>query len=563
VLRILRAFAWMRWRVLMNSFERTGSRDTMERLSLAVEQILPFLAVALVVPAALGLAGLAGYTGVRLASSQELPITFSVLRYLLLLSVALTILGPILLPASERTNAVRLLLLPIPRRALYVAQSASALSDPWILLAVPVVLSLPVGLAIGGASVAALVALVAGVLFVLALIGLSSLMTTVIYLLVRDRRRGELLALLFIVVQPMLGMLPGVMHGQERRAARTESREPPRERVPAWVRSAGARAFALAPSELYRASVLEGRGGTGRSVRPVAGLIVMGLALHGFGLLAFGRVLDAPGATSSRRSTRSGTSRTIALPGVSPGVSAVATAQVRLGVRTPRGRSILLSPIVAFGVFALLMRRGGGEMEFGFVDLHGGIALAVFATAICLLSILPFAMNQFAIDRSGLTLELLAPLTGLDILIGKAIANALIVAAPAAVCLTLAYAFFPSGSPALWLCIPLGGLGAYALAAPAAAALSAVFPRTVDLNSIGSGSNAHGLAAVFGMAVFLMSAAPPALLALFAVAVLNRPAVAPILLLVWCAIALVISRLLFTLVERLFERRRENLGLVV
>jgi len=172
-------------------------------------------------------------------------------------------------------------------------------------------------------------------------------------------------------------------------------------------------------------------------------------------------------------------------------------------------------------------------------------------------------MNQFAIDRSGLTLELLAPLTGLDILIGKAIANALIVAAPAAVCLTLAYAFFPSGSPALWLCIPLGGLGAYALAAPAAAALSAVFPRTVDLNSIGSGSNAHGLAAVFGMAVFLMSAAPPALLALFAVAVLNRPAVAPILLLVWCAIALVISRLLFTLVERLFERRRENLGLVV
>ena len=268
MLRILRAFAWMRWRVLMNSFERTGSRDRLERLSLAVEQILPFLAVALFVPAALGLAGLAGYTGVRLASSQELPITFEVLRYLLLLSVALTILGPILLPASERTNAVRLLLLPIPRRALYVAQSASALSDPWILLAVPVVLSLAAGLAIGGASVAALIAAVAGLLFVLALIGLSSLMTTVIYLLVRDRRRGELLALLFIVVLPMLGMLPGVMHGQERRTARTESREPARERMPDWVRSAGARAFALAPSELYRASVLEGRGSTGRSVRP-------------------------------------------------------------------------------------------------------------------------------------------------------------------------------------------------------------------------------------------------------------------------------------------------------
>ena len=35
MLRILRAFAWMRWRVLINSLERNSSRDTLERLSLA------------------------------------------------------------------------------------------------------------------------------------------------------------------------------------------------------------------------------------------------------------------------------------------------------------------------------------------------------------------------------------------------------------------------------------------------------------------------------------------------------------------------------------------------
>jgi hypothetical protein len=238
-------------------------------------------------------------------------------------------------------------------------------------------------------------------------------------------------------------------------------------------------------------------------------------------------------------------------------------AQMQLGLRTPRGRSILISPIVAFAVFAVLMRRGTGQMEFGFIALNGGIGLAAFASAICLLSILPFAMNQFAIDRSGLTLELLSPLTDLEILIGKAIANAAIAAAPALVCVTVAYVMFPSGSPALWLSVPLGALAAYALAAPAAAVLSAVFPRAVDLNSIGSGSNAHGIAGLVGMFVFLLGAAPPVLLALLATVVLERPAAAPIMLLVWCALAIVISRLLFIPVAALLKRRRENLGMVV
>ena len=38
MLRILRAFAWMRWRALMNALERTSARDTLERFSLAVDK---------------------------------------------------------------------------------------------------------------------------------------------------------------------------------------------------------------------------------------------------------------------------------------------------------------------------------------------------------------------------------------------------------------------------------------------------------------------------------------------------------------------------------------------
>ncbi len=553
----------MRWRVLVNSIERTGARDTVERFSLAIEQIGPLVALALFVPSASALAGLAGYAGYALGSSAETPVTLEVLRYLLLAGVALTIVGPILLPAGERTNAVRLLLLPIPRPVLYVAQAASALADPWILLAIPIVVALPVGLAIAGALGASLVALVAGGLFLIGLLGISSLATSVMHLLVRDRRRGELLAVLFMVVLPALAIVPGAMRDEERRSGQSERSSRTRtESVPSWVRATGTTAIRLAPSELYRGALVDADAGKLSATTPVVALLASGVVLHGLGLFAFGRLLGSPGSSGARRTAGNTSRRAITLPGVSSGASAVAVSQVRLALRTPRGRSILLSPLAVFVMFSILMRRGGGEMEFGFVDLNGGLALAVFASAVCLLSILPFAMNQFAIDRAGLTLQLLSPLRDTDILIGKAVGNGLIVSVPATVCVAVAYALFPSDPPALWISVPLGALGTYILTTPASAALSSIFPRAVDLNSIGRGSNAHGVAALLGMASFVAGAAPPVLLTLVATSVLGRPRLAPLLLLIWCAIATLIAWLLFLPVAALFNRRRENLGLV-
>ena len=37
MLTTMRAFAWLRWRMFINSLERTGSRDMLERFSLAIE----------------------------------------------------------------------------------------------------------------------------------------------------------------------------------------------------------------------------------------------------------------------------------------------------------------------------------------------------------------------------------------------------------------------------------------------------------------------------------------------------------------------------------------------
>jgi hypothetical protein len=563
MLRILRAFAWMRWRVLVNSLERTTARDTMERLSLAVEQIGPFIVAALFIPSALALAGLAAYTGYALASGTGELLPFAILRYLFLAASLLSVFGPIIFPASERTNAVRLLLLPIPRRVLYIAQAAGTVSDPWILLLLPVVLALPVGLAAGGAIGAGIVGLMAGVLVTVVLIGLSSATTMVLQIVVRNRRRAELFALLFILILPMLGLLPGLMDAQRRREG-PEGRATGDANLPGWIREGGRRAVALAPSELFASAI---RSGTAHDVTGstshVAGLLAEAVVLHGFGVLAFGRLLDSPPSAGPRRATASAAVWGIKLPGLSRGASAVALTQVRLALRTPRGRSILLSPLLVFSMFALIMWRSGSGMEFGFITLKSGIALATFGSAVGLISILPFAMNQFAIDRAGLTLTLLSPLRDSELLAGKAVGNGIIAGMPSLLCLMIAFVLFPQGSPALWVSIPLGLASTYFLAAPAAAALSAILPRAVDLNSIGRGSNAHGLAGLLGLAAFLAAGAPAIGLTLSATRLLDRAGLAPVLLLLWCAVAFAISRLLFVPARMLFGKRRENLGLTV
>jgi len=565
--RTLRAFAWMRWRVLMNSLERTGARDVVERFSLAVEQIGVLITLGLLVPSAAALAALGAYAGYGLATGATVMM-FEALCLLLLAACTFSAVGPLLMPSIERPNAVQLLLLPIPRRLLYVAQAVSAVSEPWTLLAIPLLLSISAGLAAAGALVAAATALVAAVLLIIILIGLSTLSTLVLHLIVRDRRRGELAALILIFV-PMLAMMAGLLGGQRTHEDRLAERTTRAERrdgdaLPEWVLRTARYAYALAPSELYaRVGRSSTRGEPGGAMIPLLALAACGTILHGLGMLTFGRLLDSPASGERRQAGAETGSWRVRLPGLSRGSAAVAQAQVRLAMRTPRGRSILLSPLVVFVMFAIIMRRGGGDMDIGLVSLGSGLALATFGSAVCLLSILPFAMNQFAIDRAGLTLALLSPLDDRELLTGKAVGNAIIAGGPALLCLILASVLFPGGAPALWLSLPLALLATYALAAPGAAALSAVFPRPVNLNSIGRGSNAHGAAGMLGLLVFVAAGLPCVLLVLVATGLLGRPALAPLLMIVWCGVALAISRALFKAVTVLFEKRRENLGMVV
>jgi hypothetical protein len=571
VLRILRAFIWMRWRVFMNSLERTGARDTLERLSLAVEQVGPLIALALLIPTMGALAVLGGYAGYWLASGAPVVMTFEALVFLLVSACLAAIVGPLLVHSAERNSAVRLLLLPISRATLYIAQAAGTLSDPWILLALPVVLSIPVGLAAGGAPAAALVALVAGLLLTAVLTGFSALASLVLQFVVRDRRRAELAALFFIVIAPMFALLPALLdHDREnerRGPASAETREQARDRrrgdpIPGWLQQTASRVYRFVPAEQFAAATrVASRGDLRRTLSPLLGLIGFAVVLHSLGFWTLGRLLDSPFSSGRRYvgSTTHGVSRRI--PGLSPASAAVALAQVRLVMRTPRGRSTLLSPLIVFVMFAIMMGRSG-DMDFGPLSLDSGLGLATFGCAVSLLSILPFAVNQLAIDGAGLTLAFLAPLDDRQLLAGKAAGNAIVVIAPATILTIAAYVLFPGGSPALWISLLLGVLGTYVLAAPAVAALSIIFPRAVDLNSISRGSNAHGVANLLGMLALVVAAAPPVLLALVVTTFLGRPTLAPLLLAAWCGIALALGRFFLGIATNLLDDRRENLALV-
>ncbi len=559
MLRILKAFLWLRWRVLINSLERTGARDTLERFSVATEKLGPIIGLVLFIPSSIALfvAALTAGFGVG-TGSWNIP--FEVIRYFLLLATAFTVLGPIILPTRDGGNAVRFLLLPISRWTLYFSQMAGALADPWILLTVPIAIGVPLGAAIAGRPLLAILTLMAGVAFLAVITGMTSLTSTVIHLLLRNRRRGDLVMLVVVLVLPLLGLLPSLIASDRsvrRRAGEVRQARPPQP--PSRAEAVAWRVFSYTPSELYHRSALEGAVRVRTAAAPLVALGAIATTIQLLGFAAFRRLLDMPVSMGTRRAGAFGGLWARTIPGLSAGASAVAMTQLRLALRTPRGRSILAAPVLIFGAFAVLIYRSG-QAPFAELQLQSGLSLATFGAFICLFSILPLAVNQFAIDKAGFTRQMLSPLSITELLAGKAIGNALIVAAPAAFCLVLPAIIFGGGNPALWLALPFAMIATYAVVAPVAAALSAIFPRSVDLSSIGHASNAHSGAALLGLVSFVAAALPSGALVFLTTRILDRPRLALPLLLAWCVVALLVSRLLFIPVRRLVASRCETLA---
>ncbi len=563
---ILRAFAWLRWRMFINSLERTGSRDMLERFSIAAEKLKPIMAAVLMIPSGLALATLGAAAGYALASGESASLLVRVPRYVLAAFPALSVVGPLFLPAADRVNPVRILLLPIERRTLYAAQTAAALGDIWIAPLLPLVAAVPFGLAAGGAPGAALVSAAGGVLLTALVLAVSSTTTSVIHMAVRDRRRGEILTLIVMLAIPIASMLPGLLlgaapsgnqHGDTGALERLMAAAP-------WVRPTLLRVASWYPTELYATAIAAAVAGhVARMAAAVAGLAAEAAVVTLGGWLVFRRVMDSPFSSRARKGVRARAIWERRLPGLSPGASAVALAHCRLAVRSPRGRAMVVAPVALVFVYALLMRQDFSYLTLAGWALDPGLVMASFGAFVCLLSTLPITMNQFGIDTGGLTRVLLSPLSDGDYLAGKAVGNALIAAVPAALTVGASWAAAPgSRDTAPWTLLAPALLAIYLLVAPVAAMLSALFPKKVDLNSIGRQSNAHGVAGTLGILALLAAGAATFAAAAGASYVFTDPVLRLAAVSVWCGVSAAVCAALFVPAKRLFAARRENLAML-
>lgn len=566
MLDLFRAFAWLRWRLVMNGFVRTSRRDRLQRLSLALESLGPILAALLLGPALLAAAGVGLLAGWMLGSGDaRAAIVLTVLRFVALASLVMALAAPLLSAGGRHpADLVRLLLLPIPRRALYASELAAALADPWVLVTVPVFLLLPVGSVLAGRPGAALAAAAAGGLFLLVLSGFSLFGTTLTQLLLRRRRVAELLGIILAFV-PLVFALPGMLDREARRADRPgppvraeRSSQPTRalvEPADGWL--------ALVPSELYTAAVAQAPAQPRAAALALVGLLVGAAAAQTLSWCAYRRLLASPASGTSGERHRAVRLWSQRLPGLSPGASAVATATIRLVLRTPRGRVILLTPLALAAFFAVPVAATGRGLAIGSATVDPGFGLALAVALLSLVAAGPVALNQFAIDGPALSLQMLAPVADRDLVAGKAVAVGLVSGVPTLAGLATAAAIVPPTSLASWLGLVAAVLGTLGLLAPIWSMLSAAFPRTATLASLkSSASNPHSAAHFIGLGALAGSVAPPATLAAFAVGLLDRAALVPSLLALWAVVACLVGRALFGPATALFRRRREPLALV-
>jgi hypothetical protein len=249
------------------------------------------------------------------------------------------------------------------------------------------------------------------------------------------------------------------------------------------------------------------------------------------------------------------------LPLLSPAVSAVAMAQMRTALRTVRGRLVVLAPAPLVVVFGVLARRMPEEVPGGAALGEGPLLLGA-AAVFGLYAMNAFTMNQFGADRSGLTLQLLAPLSDAQLVRGKAVGCGIVFAVAVLLALVSSLLVAPGGSPLDWISVLLGSVAAYALLTPFAAFLSALLPVASDLTKTGTGGNPHGLALLAGTVLALVLAVPAAAIVLVVHRWMDRPWLGLALMAAWTALALAVSVPLLRMASRAVGPRRENLALV-
>ncbi len=579
MLRTIRAFLWMRWRVSRNAF-KTSRRDSLEQISRALGALAPVFMLLMLVPTVLALAAGGLFLGWKMGQAGTVMIwksfAFLGLRGGLAVGTITVLIAP-MVRSSRGTGSetTRLLLLPIRRGMLHASEVVAALSDPWLGVLFPALVLFPIGIAIGGSFFGGAVSLIGAILFVAILMLAVSLASFFIALIFRKRKRAERFTAVLIVVLSMSGLIFGFAGEhwenqlEDKRDAKrvgTEAAEEAAARDPNLTLSQHIDRqlpfiVGVLPSEAFLRVVEAGV--DGHVAKLGLNLIVLAVwatLLYSSSRWAYSRLLETPetggGDGAMGAGFRAGT-----LPGIRPAVAAVAFATMRLALRTVRGKTaVYLNFVITAMIYVILMRELSDVVLP--TGLSFGLGIGFAGGFFTLISLQPIMANVFAIDSNGLTLQLLSPLSTSDILHGKVVGSALLVAISTALCFGIGFVLDANGSPLVWLSGLLILVAMFLVYAPMSILLSAVFPKVADLSRMGKDGNPQPIAGFIAFIAVPLLLILPGLTAAATLMIAESSLLTLAGALVWLGVALAVYVVMMRGLMGLFERRRENLLLV-
>jgi hypothetical protein len=565
LLSSLGAFVWLRWRLLANSLHGGRKRDRMEQISRVFALFVPLILAALSFGSvvAIGIGGV--LAGRAVATSQINPESVMlILRIALFGAFVLLALVTALSPHQSSTaRYTRLVLLPIRRQTLHLVEVVSGLADPVVAFMVPGLLLFAAALVVYGRPVAGVWAFLAAAGLIFVLTALVALISFLVSWLLRSRRRGELFTLVFVLGISLFSFIPAFLG--ERIEQRSRTRAPGERRpfsvaefdrgLPSWSRAL--------PSELYGLAVRDGfAGNTGRAGFAVLLLFVQGTVLYAASARVHRQLITALEGDRARRRNTGARSALGRLPFLGPEASAVAWAQVRTGLRSVRGRLLVLLPGPMMAMITLLFRQMGSDDRFAGTLASNGHLMVGAGGLFCLYAMQALTMNMFGSDRAGLTLQFLSPIGDRQLAHGKVAGCGIIFIVGLALSVGTALLVAANSPASLWIATVVGLFASYALLSPLYVWLSALFPVASDLSKTGSGGNPHPLPMFAGVFFTVLCAAPAALIMVVCQFWLERTVLAPVLMIGWLLITLAIGVPFVGAASRAIDLRRENLALV-
>ncbi len=564
MIRFLRAFAWLRWRLLLNGVRGGRRRDALEQVSRLLALIVPALIVVMSLGSIIlvSLGGLIGGNALATGRFVAPDVIIFVARAVLFGATALVVFMPIGGAAQTTgTKYSRLLLLPIPKRGLHLVEVVAGLADPWILFTLPGLALFAAGLAWGGRADLALIAAVAGVALAVVLASMAALVSFSVSWLFRDRRRAELLTIIAVMSISVVALLPQFLNDGDSVGRGTGRPRGPMSvarieaMLPAWSQ--------VLPSELFGGAMTSAvvDGDRRAALSWVAVLVSEGVVFFWLSGLVHQRLLESASGSSGRRARIVQMRPPWRVPGVSAQAMAVAWVMVKGGLRSVRGRVAVLLPGPMMALVSLVVLRQPDEVPW--IAMLGTYSHLLFGVSLFvgIFSIQPFTMNQFSSDRAGLTLQFLLPVSALDLVRGKAIAGAILFLMAALISGVAAAVATGSASPVPWVMTALGGLAVYVTITPVAALMSAVFPVSADMSKAGSGGNPHTASALVGMFAGGAAILPVLVIAVPGLLPNATPVGRLVAMAAWLAVVTAVAWVLLALVSRVVTARRENLFL--